>query len=311
MKTKIINAELLDGVAVFVAVVNSGSFKVAAESLRHSTSYVSKEVTRLEKRLGSRLLNRTTRTISLTDAGKAYYERCQQIVIDAENASRSVSSLQEEPRGLLRVNAPISFGSRFLLDHFSKFLHRYPEVNLEIEFNDRKIDVVAEGYDVVIRVGNVKDSNLVARAFAQSKSVIVASPDYLHRHGTPMTASALAQHHCIAYSLAPNPLLWELRKGDENLQVKLAARAQCNNAELMVALACDGIGIANMPLFTCEKELAEGKLTIILDDYEQPEYGVFAVYPHRQYLTAKVRVFVDYLVESFGESGLPQKQPTK
>jgi len=145
LKPKIINAELLDGVAVFVAVVNSGSFKAAAESLGHSTSYVSKEVTRLEKRLASRLLNRTTRTISLTDAGKAYYERCQQIVIDAENASRSVSRLQDEPRGLLRVNAPTSFGSRHLLEHLTEFLHRFPEVNLEIEFNDRIIDVVAEG----------------------------------------------------------------------------------------------------------------------------------------------------------------------
>jgi DNA-binding transcriptional LysR family regulator len=301
LKQKIINAELLDGVAVFVAVINSGSFKAAAESLGHSTSYVSKEVSRLEKRLGSRLLNRTTRTISLTDAGKAYYERCQQIVIDAENASRSVSRLQDEPRGLLRVNAPTSFGSRHLLEHLSEFLHRYPEVNLEIEFNDRLIDVVAEGYDVVIRVGRVGDSNLVARAFTRSRMVVVASPEYLRQHGTPQSASDLEQHHCIAYSLTPNPLNWELRKGDEQVQVKLSARAQCNNAETMVALTCDGIGIMRTPLFNCEREVNEGKLNIILDDYEHPEFGIYAVYPHRQYLTAKVRVFVDYLVECFTE----------
>lgn len=302
MKPKIINAELLDGIAVFVAVINGGSFKAAAESLGHSTSYASKEISRLEKRLGSRLLNRTTRTISLTDAGKAYYERCQQIVIDAENASRSVSHLQDEPRGLLRVNAPTSFGSRHLLDHLSEFLHRYPEVNLEIEFNDRIIDVVAEGYDVVIRVGHVGDSNLVARAFSRSRTVIIASPEYLRRHGTPENASELEQHHCIAYSLEPYPLSWEFRKGDEHVQVKLSARAQCNNAEIMVALACDGIGITRMPLFICEREVAEGRLKIILDSYDQPEYGVYAVYPHRQYLSAKVRVFVDYLVECFRNS---------
>jgi len=299
LKQKVINAELLDGVAVFVAVVNSGSFKEAAESLGHSTSYVSKEVSRLEKRLASRLLNRTTRTISLTDAGKAYYERCQQIVIDAENASRSVSRLQDEPRGLLRVNAPTSFGSRHLLEHLSQFLHRYPEVTLEIEFNDRRIDVVAEGYDVVIRVGYVGDSNLVARAFTRSRMVVIASPEYLRQHGTPQRASDLEQHHCIAYTLTANPLNWEFRKGDEHVQVKLSARALCNNAETMVALTCGGIGITRMPLFNCEREVDEGRLKVILDDYEQPEFGVYAVYPHRQYLTAKVRVFVDYLVECF------------
>jgi len=301
MKPKIINAELLDGMAVFVAVINSGSFKAAAESLGHSTSYISKEVTRLEKRLGSRLLNRTTRTISLTDAGRAYYERCQQIVIDAENATRSVSQLQDEPRGMLRVNAPTSFGTRHLLEHLSAFLHRYPEVNLEIEFNDRIIDVVAEGYDVVIRVGKVRNSNLIARAFTRSKTVVIASPEYLRQHGTPATAADLEDHHCITYSLEPNPLTWTFRKADAQEQVQLSSRALCNNAEIMVALACAGIGIARMPLFTCNREVETGSLKIILQDYEQPEYGVYAVYPHRQYLTAKVRVFVDYLVECFSE----------
>jgi len=299
LKLKVINADLLDGVAVFVAVINGGSFKAAAESLGHSTSYVSKVVSRLEKRLGSRLLNRTTRTISLTDAGKAYYERCQQIVIDAENASRSVSSLQDEPRGLLRVNAPTSFGSRHLLEPLSEFLHRYPDVTLEIEFNDRIIDVVAEGYDVVIRAGHVREPNLVARAFTRSRSVVIASPEYLRRHGTPEKASELEQHHCIAYSLAPNPLSWEFRKGDEHVQVKLSARALCNNAETMVSLTCGGIGITRMPLFNCQREVDEGRLKIILDGYDHSEFGVYAVYPHRQYLTAKVRVFVDYLVEYF------------
>lgn len=299
MKPKITDAELLDGVAVFVALVNSGSFKLAAESLGHSTSFVSKAVSRLEKRLGSRLMNRTTRTISLTDAGRAYYERCQQIVIDAENASRSVSHLQDEPRGLLRVNAPTSFGSRHLLQHLAEFLHRHAEVNLEIEFNDRIIDVVAEGYDVVIRVGHIKDSNLVARAFTKSRNVIVAAPEYLRRHGTPKKISDLEHHHCITYSLASNPPIWEFRKNEDRIQVKVPSRAQCNNAEIMVALTCDGIGISCMPLFTCQKEVDEGRLKIILNDYELPEYGVYAIYPHRQYLTAKVRVFVDYLVEIF------------
>jgi DNA-binding transcriptional LysR family regulator len=144
----------------------------------------------------------------------------------------------------------------------------------------------------------------VARAFTSSKSVVVASPEYLRQHGTPEKASDLEQHHCIAYSLLPNPLNWEFRKGDERVQVHLSARALCNNSETMVALTCGGIGVTRTPLFNCEREVGEGRLKIILDDYEQPEYGVYAVYPHRQYLTAKVRVFVDYLVECFSGKGV-------
>ncbi len=299
MVQKTFNTELLNGVAVFVGVINAGSFTAAAQALGHSTSYVSKEITRLEKRLGSRLLNRTTRTISLTDAGRAYYERCSQIVIDAENAERSIGQLQDNPKGLLRVNAPVSFGSIYLLDHLSEFLKRFPDITLEVEFNDRMIDVVAEGYDVVIRAGQIQDSNLVARKFTTSKSIVVASPAYFKNNGRPETVSELEHHACLAYSLIPNPTLWEFMKDGNRTVVKVTPRLMCNNAAVEVAMAVNGVGIGRIPLFCCEQEIAEGALEVILDDYEQPEIGVYAVYPHRQYLTAKVRAFVDFLVEKF------------
>lgn len=299
MVRKVANTNLLDGVAVFVEVINAGSFTSAANLLGHSTSYVSKEISRLEKRLGSRLLNRTTRTISLTDAGRAYYERCSQIVIDAENAERSINQMQDQPRGLLRINAPASFGSKYLLDVFPKFMQRYPEVKLEIEFNDRLIDVVAEGYDVVIRVGEIKDSNLVARKFTSSKVVVVASPAYLKRKGYPETVEDLIQHNCIAYSLLPNPALWELYKEGKRYSVTVDPHALCNSSEIEIALVKHGLGITRIPLFTCEQEVTNGELQIILDDYDQMQLDVFAVYPHRQYLTAKVRAFVDFLVDAF------------
>lgn len=299
MVKKTFNTELLNGVAVFVGVIHAGSFTAAAQALGHSTSYVSKEITRLEKRLGSRLLNRTTRTISLTDAGRAYFERCSQIVIDAENAERSIGQLQDNPKGLLRVNAPVSFGSIYLLDHLSEFLKRFPEITLEVEFNDRMIDVVAEGYDVVIRAGQIQDSNLVARKFTTSKSIVVASPEYFKNNGRPETVSELEHHACLAYSLIPNPTLWEFIKDGHRTVVKVTPRLMCNNAAVEVAMAVNGIGIGRIPLFCCEQEIAEGTLEMILDDYEQPEIGVYAVYPHRQYLTAKVRAFVDFLVEKF------------
>ncbi len=299
MTKKIASIDLLDGMAVFVGVVDAGSFTAAARLLGHSTSYVSKQITRLEKRLGSRLLNRTTRTISLTDAGRAYYERCSQIVIDAENAERSINRLQETPSGLLRINAPVSFGSSHLLDVFSRFMQSYPEIKLEVEFNDRLIDVVAEGYDVVIRVGAIRDSNLVARKITSSRSVMLASPDYIKRKGCPQRVEDLTQHDCIAYSLLPTPAQWTFYKDGVRSSVTVEPRAMCNNAALEVAMLVQGIGIARLPLFTCEQEVASGALQVILEDYEQPQLDVYAVYPHRQYLTAKVRAFVDFVAEAF------------
>ncbi|RDH84102.1 MAG: LysR family transcriptional regulator [endosymbiont of Galathealinum brachiosum] len=299
MVERVANIDLLDGMAVFVGVVKAGSFTAAAHALGHSTSYVSKEVTRLEKRLGSRLLNRTTRTISLTNAGRAYYERCNQIVIDAQNAERSINQLQEEPSGLLRVNAPGSFGSKYLLDVLPEFMHRYPDIKLEVEFNDRLIDVVAEGYDVVIRVGEIKDSNLIARKFTSSRSVVVASPEYLKRRGTPQNVEELTQHDCIAYSLLPAPTQWVFNKGGKRSSVTIEARAMCNSANIEIAMVMKGIGITRVPLFTCEKEVDSGELQVILDDYDHIKYDVYAVYPHRQYLTAKVRAFVDFVVDAF------------
>ena len=299
MVQKVANTDLLDGVAVFVGVINAGSFTAAAHALGHFTSYVSKVITRLEKRLGSRLLNRTTRTISLTDAGRAYYERCNQLVIDAENAERSINQLQEKPSGLLRINAPGSFASKYLLDVLPKFMQRYPEVKLEVEFNDRLIDIVAEGYDVVIRVGEIKDSNLVARKFTSSHSVVVASPDYLKRRGHPKQAEDLAQHDSIVYSLLPAPTQWIFYKDGIRSSVTVEPRAVCNSPDIEVAMAVQGVGITRLPLFTCENEVANGELQVILEDYDQLKYDIYAVYPHRQYLTAKVRAFVDFVVDAF------------
>ena len=220
-------------------------------------------------------------------------------MIDAENAERSINQLQEKPGGLLRINAPASFGSKYLLNVLSQFMHRYPEVKLEVEFNDRLIDVVAEGYDVVIRVGEIKDSNLVARKFTSSRGVVVASPDYLERKGCPKRAEDLAQHDCIAYSLLPTPTQWVFYKDGVRTSVTVDPRAMCNSAEIEVAMAVQGIGITRLPLFICEHEVASGDLQIILADYDQLKYDVYAVYPHRQYLTAKVRAFVDFVVAAF------------
>ena len=301
---KVPNDSIFEGMAAYVAVVNAGSFVAAAQALGHSSSYISKEISKLEKRLGSRLLNRTTRTLSLTDAGRAYYERANQIIIDAENAERSINQLQETPSGLLRVNAPGSFGSRHLLNVFGEFMQHHPEVKLELEFNDRVIDVVAEGYDVVIRVGAIKDSNLVARKFTQSRMVTIAAPSYLEKYGTPLNAEELTQHPCIVYSLLPTPTLWTFYKDGQRININVEPRAICNSSHIEVSMATQGIGITRVPLFTCEKEVRECKLQLILDDYDEVPFEIFAIYPHRQYLTAKVRAFVDFVVDTFKENSV-------
>lgn len=299
MQNTISPSDLFEGIAVFVGVIKAGSFTSAAEKMGHSTSFISKTMTKLEKRLATRLLNRTTRTISLTDSGRAYYERCSQIVIDAENALRAINHLQESPRGILKVNAPVNFGSLYLLDLLPKFMSLYPEINLELEFNDRMIDVVAEGVDVVIRVGANKDSNLVARRFTQSRGVIVASPDYLAKHGIPIEAHELKQHNCIVYSIMPNPTIWDFEKNKIHTRVKVRSRVLCNSAEIELSMAVQGVGITRLPLFSCESEIKQGNLIELFSDYDHPQLDVYAVYPHRQYLTAKVRAFIDFLVANF------------
>ncbi|MEN8213605.1 MAG: LysR family transcriptional regulator [Pseudomonadota bacterium] len=294
------NTALFDGIAVFVGVVKSGSFTAAAAHLGHSTSFVSKEIKRLEARLGVRLLNRTTRTISLTDAGRAYFGRCEQIVIDAENAEQSIGELQETPRGLLRINAPSSIGMRYLCTLLPDFMRLYPELKLEVEYNDRMINVVEEGFDVVIRVGEaLQDSSLVMRKLAGSRLVTVASPEYLAGHGRPQSPSDLEHHACIAYTLLNNPATWEFMLGGQKSRVQVMTRLLCNTAELQTAMAVNGVGIARLPYYYVERHIDDGTLELILNQYRQMELGIYAVYPHRQYLSAKVRAFVDFMVSRF------------
>ncbi len=291
-----------EGVSVLVDVVEAGSFTAAAERLGHSVSFVSKAVSRLEARIGVRLLNRTTRRLSLTDAGRVYFERCRQMVADAEEAEASISRGQEEPRGLLRISAPVSFGLGYLKDALPEFLKTHPELNAEIELNDRMVDLVAEGFDVVIRVGELKDSSLISRRFTASRGLTVASPEYWERRGRPSHPSDLTDHDCISYSYMPTPGHWEFHEPTgRKIQVKIASRLHCNSAELESGFAVAGLGVTRLPAFACARELADGLLEPVLEAYERPPLGIYAIYPHRQHLPAKVRVFVDFLVDRFGD----------
>lgn len=292
------NRDQLEGVTVFTCVVAKGSFTAAARHLNHSTSYISKEVSRLERRLGVRLLNRSTRKISLTDSGRTYYEYCRQIVADAEEAERSISAQHDVPHGSMKISAPISFGHLYLAELLPQFMQSYPDVQVEVNFDDRLVDVIAEGYDVVIRVTELKDTSLISRKVMASRIVTLASPDYLERKGRPEHPRELVDHDCIGYSNLQRPDFWDFETQDgKSIGVKVKLVANCNNDELQRSMALAGVGVTRLPEFSCHKEIAAGSLIPILEPYWQRGLGIYALYPHRRHLSTKVRVFVDFIAE--------------
>ena len=291
-----ISSEMLDGMVVFVSVVELGSFSSAAERLGHSPSFISKEISKLEKRLGVRLLNRTTRSLTLTDAGITYFERCQQIVIDAENAEMAMGAIQETPKGTLKVSAPISMGSVHLERLLTEFLNTHPEVDLDIHYSQRKVDVVAEGFDLAIRAGTLKESNLVARKLGSAPTIFIASPDYIAKNGEPKTIADLQHHRVISYANVGTPKYWEVTdKHGKTHGVNVDPRIITNSSEFEVAATCEGLGITGLPAHLCLDELRSGKVVQVLSDIELEDIGIYVVYPHRQYLSAKVKVFIEFM----------------
>ncbi|MEH6524611.1 MAG: LysR family transcriptional regulator [Sneathiella sp.] len=294
------NKQALDGMAVFVQVVESGGFSAAAQVFGSSPSFVSKQITRLEDRLGSRLLNRTTRKISLTHVGTQYFQKCKQILDDANEAERSIYQLTDEPRGMLKISAPVSFGLGYLRDELPVFMGKFPDIKLDIELNDRFVDVVAEGFDLVIRVGRMADSSLISRIIMASRGVVVASPDYIESRGEPQHPSELINHDCISYAYTKTPNYWEFNTVEQKLfGQKVEPRVLCNSAELELSFALAGTGIARMPHYMCERELQSGQLLELFPKFEMPPLGVYAVYPNRLHLSAKVRVFIDFFASRF------------
>ena len=290
----------LSGIAVFAAVADAQSFTQAAQRLGMSKPLVSKSVSRLENRLGAQLLNRTTRRLSLTEKGRAFHLRCKHIVEEAEAAERAVSHLQESPRGTLRVNAPLSFGLRHLGPALPEFLTLYPELRVDIDFLDRRVDLIEEGYDVTVRSGPLDDSSLIARRLAPNQLLLVAAPAYLERCGVPRHPEALADHNCLTY--AYNPKEWQLQRDGRPLGISVNGTLRSNNGDVILAAALAGTGIALAPTFICGDEIAGGKLCRILKEFEPRPYGIHAIYPPNRHVSTKVRAFVDFLVLRFGSA---------
>lgn len=291
-------------IAIFVRVVEAGSFTAAAEKLGLSQSAASKSVTRLEERLGTRLLNRSTRRLSLTETGSVLHARGLAALQEMQEAELEVARLQTEPRGVLRVSAPMSFGVLHLAPLLPEFLRLYPALTVDIQMDDRLVDLVEEGYDLAIRIQALADSTLVAKRLAPSRNVICAAPDYLARHGEPKTPQDLRDHHCLIYSYRANPFEWEFQGlNNEKINVSLAGPLHCNSGLVLREAALAGSGILLTPTFYVGDVIRNGRLRPILNGYTQPpEANVYAVYPERRHLSPKVRAFVDFLSQRFGDN---------
>lgn len=294
----------LTGMQVFVRVVDSGGFAQAARDLGLSRAMVSKHVQALEDRLGARLLNRTTRRISLTEVGAAFYDRCAQLLPEIEEAERAASAAQSRPQGNLRLNAPMSFGFLHLARAIADYAVTCPEVTIEITLNDRIVDLVEEGYDLALRIGRLTDSSLIARRLAPCRLAVCASPGYLRRRGTPRHPADLADHDCLLYSLAARPDVWRFvgddSTGGGEVAVTVQGRFQANNGDVMRVLALEGQGIVCQPTFLIGEDLKAGRLVPLLPGYAPLEMGIHAVYPHSRHIPAKVRSFVDFLARRWG-----------
>jgi DNA-binding transcriptional LysR family regulator len=288
----------LSGMAVFAQVVEARSFTGAARRLGMSKAAVSKQVSRLEERLGARLLNRTTRRLSLTEVGAAFYERCARIVAEAEEAELAVTQLNETPRGTLRVDVPVDFGIQYLAPLLPPFMLANPELKVDMSFNDRFVDLVDEGHDLAVRIGQLPDSSLIARKLAESGSVICAAPDYWNSHGRPSHPSDLVNHNCFAYSYLATGNEWRLKGPEGDVAVRVSGSLAANNGNLLRQAAVAGLGVVATPIFMACDDLRGGRLEPVLRDYDPPKRGIHAVYPHNRHLSAKVRAFVDYLVEA-------------
>jgi DNA-binding transcriptional LysR family regulator len=284
----------------FAKVVELGSFARAADRLDLSTSAISRQVAELEAQLGVRLLNRTTRRLSLTEAGQAYYERCVQLLADLAEADSAVRATAVEPKGRLRVTCGVTFGERYLAPAAAEFGALHPDMVFDLDLSDRVVDLVEEGFDLAIRIGSGGSQALVSRRLGTTRMVCCAAPSYLSRRGTPQAPEELTAHECLAYTYVAVPDSWTFEDRDGGrMTVRTKTRHRANNGRMLAALAAEGLGIAYEPDFIVAPEIRSGRLVQLLPDYSTPASPIAAVYPSRRHLSAKVRSFVDFLVARF------------
>lgn len=290
----------LDCDRMFVAVAETGSFTAAAAKLGTSSGQASKLISRLEADLDVRLLNRTTRAVSPTEAGLAYLERLRPLLEEFDDLDMSIRNISQTPRGHLRLTAPLTFGAMELAPALNDFALRYPDIELDVSFTDRLVNLVDEGFDMALRVGRPMSSSLIARKLCEVRIFPVAAPGYLARRGAPAVPADLARHECILDTNMKDPNRWPLRDSDKDpAAVAVTGRLRYSNAEACLSAAEAGLGLALIPSFVSGPSIAAGRVKPVLTRFEPPPLGVHTLYPHNRHLAAKVRVLVDFLAARY------------
>lgn len=290
----------LTHMVTFAHVVRAGSFAGAAQRLGLAASVVSKHVSKLERSVGANLLARSTRKLSLTEAGTAYYAHCARILEEVEQSQQAIAELQAEPRGRLRISAMPSFANCVLAPLLPEFHRRYPKIELEILCNERLVDLAEEGYDLALRITGQPAAHLIAKRLAPIQFGACASPEYLRLHGTPLTPPELAEHECLGYSLRLTPQHWRLRRGEESFEVPTHCPVMINSIEAVRRLALAGMGIALLPTYAINRDMRSGRLVPVLPGYYAfDDSSLYAVYMPNRFGSPKLRAFLDFVVEHF------------
>ena len=285
----------LNAISVFCKVIETQSFTQAANQQNISVAMASKLVSQLEEHLKTLLLQRTTRKIVPTEAGMLYYQRCQAILLDLSEADSSISNMATSLQGNLLISVPRDFGLLYISPNLPKFIELHPNLHVEIEFEDKRVDLVAEGYDLALRIGYMQDSSLVARKISSSPMHFVASPSYLEALGTPLTPDDLEYHQGLLYKSSLNQVHWQSTKANQIQRYKIQSKVVSNNGMALLEMTKAGLGISNSPSFFVKDALASGELVEILSEYKQKPLDIYVVYPNRRHLPAKVRAFIEFL----------------
>lgn len=289
----------ISAIPVFIAIIEYGSFSKAADRLGITKSAVSKRISALEAQLGVKLLHRSTRKLSLTEAGKSYYQHASQALHFAREAEYAATKLQHVPQGTLRISCPVSFGHLHIAPLIPKFLQQYPQIKLHMDMSDVHADIINEELDIALLAGSLPDSSLIARKITSLNSVLCASREYLERQGTPKEPSDLINHNCILYTYHTVVNEWGFIQETEEEIVRVTGNYQVNNSEALRKSLLQGLGIGRLPTFIAGTDIKNGDLVAVLDNYKMPHKVLYAVFPERQYMPEKVRVFVDYLIGNF------------
>lgn len=292
----------LSEMEAFVSVVEQGGFTNAASKLRISKSAISKHVSGLETRLGVRLLNRTTRRVSPTELGLSYYDRAIAILADARAADEMITAMQSTPKGALRISAPVDLGNNQLSTAVGAFLQKYPDVSINMTLDDSYVEIIAEGFDIAIRIGDLIDSSMRARKLSETVTRLVASKEYLTEHGTPKTIDDLAKHHLLHYSNLSTGNTWHMTApSGEERQVRAVGRLTVNNGGSLLRAAESGLGIARIPCFIIDDAIADGRVVPVLENLPENRLSINAIYPPGKFVQPILRAFIDFLVEYFKE----------